>query len=596
MASILALWTGILMAAGGPVTGVSVVPGSQATHVLIQMEGDADFRDFTMEGPARLVVDLMGSRHALSRENWYGIDRGGVRALRTSQYSDDVVRVVLELDRVVPYRVIREDGGLRIVLENPASGGFQAWSSADGSAAGPTARTVDAPVPPREIDRVASMLAAQRAREAAAAQEARRITVQFENTPIEDVLFTFAEFADRSIVSGQNVSGTTISAVIDNQPWDVALEAILGSYGLVARELNSGIIRVDNVTSLSERELVEPLITRAYRVNFATAAELQSAVQGLLSDRGGASVGQGTNTIIVTDIDRVHAAVGALVQDVDVRTPQVSIQAKIVFVNRTDLAEFGVTYELKDSQGNQLNVVAPGAIDADGDGVVELPEEQVNIGENVFSLGGSSISALGNANNRVPNPTLTLLTSLLIGRHTLVSFIEALESLNLSDIQAVPTVTVLDNRTARIQVGEQTPLRVIDAQGGGGGGAGGGLPQATVQIQETGIILEATPHVTATGNILLELRAERSAPIPAESDVGFIFQTQNATTQVLVDDGETVVIGGLTVTERSEVRSGIPLLMDLPFVGRLFRVTRESTIQRDLIILVTPNIVRDGLN
>jgi type IV pilus assembly protein PilQ len=182
------------------------------------------------------------------------------------------------------------------------------------------------------------------------------------------------------------------------------------------------------------------------------------------------------------------------------------------------------------------------------------------------------------------------LTSLIVGRHTLVSFIEALQSLNLSEIQAVPSVTVLDNVQARIQVGEQTPLRVIDP---GGGAVGGTLPTASVSIQETGIILEATPHVTANDNILLELRAERSAPQPAESDVGFIFNTQNATTRVLVEDGETVVIGGLTVTDRSDVRTGIPLLMDLPLVGRLFRVDRNQTIQRDLIILVTPHIVRN---
>ncbi|HZD04450.1 MAG TPA: type II and III secretion system protein, partial [Longimicrobiales bacterium] len=211
------------------------------------------------------------------------------------------------------------------------------------------------------------------------------------------------------------------------------------------------------------------------------------------------------------------------------------------------------------------------------------------------SLGGNSVAALGNANNRVVGPTLTLLSSLLVGRHTLLAFVEALESANLSDIQAVPSLTVADNNTARIQVGEQTPLRVVDASAGGGAAAGGGggaaLPTASVEIQETGIILEATPHVTSTNNILLDLRAERSAPRIAESDVGFIFDTQNAQTRVLLENGETVVIGGLTVTEQSEVRSGIPLLMNLPLVGRLFRVTRESQVQRDLIILVTPHIV-----
>jgi type II secretory pathway component GspD/PulD (secretin) len=200
----------------------------------------------------------------------------------------------------------------------------------------------------------------------------------------------------------------------------------------------------------------------------------------------------------------------------------------------------------------------------------------------------------------VPNPTVTLLTSLLVGRHSLIAFIEALEAVNLSDVQAAPSLTVMDNQQARILVGERTPIRVIDqgssvVGGGGGGGAGAAaavIPQATVQIEETGIILEVTPHVTAGDNILLEVRAERSAAEVAESDLGLVFRTQEAESRVLVEDGETVVFAGLTVTESSEVRSGIPLLMDLPILGPLFRVTRQQTIQRDLMILVTPHVVR----
>jgi len=120
----------------------------------------------------------------------------------------------------------------------------------------------------------------------------------------------------------------------------------------------------------------------------------------------------------------------------------------------------------------------------------------------------------------------------------------------------------------------------------------GGFPTATVQFEETGIILTATPHVTGGDHILLTLRVERSAADFAESDIGLIFRTQNVETRVLVRDGETVVMGGLTVTERIEVRSGIPLLMNLPLLGALFRSTSELETQRDLMILVTPHIVQ----
>jgi type IV pilus assembly protein PilQ len=148
---------------------------------------------------------------------------------------------------------------------------------------------------------------------------------------------------------------------------------------------------------------------------------------------------------------------------------------------------------------------------------------------------------------------------------------------------------VADNQTARIQVGERTPIRIIDAAAGGAGD--GAFPTATVNFEETGIILDATPHITGGDQILLTLHVERSAADFAESDIGLIFRTQNVDTRVLVLDGETVVMGGLTVTERVEVRSGIPLLMDLPLIGGLFRTTSLSETQRDLMILVTPNIV-----
>jgi len=576
MTSFLSFLAGLLIAVGGPVTGLSIQPAPERTEVVISMEGQAEYRDFTMEGPSRLVVDLMGARHALPRDNFLDLNRGGVRAIRTSQYSETIVRVVIELDQLVGYQMIPGDGELRVVLENPGES-FAPWSATPPNQ--PVARAAEPATLP------AALLPLQ--------EQGARIRVTFSNTPIQEVLFTFAEFADRSIVAGADVN-VSVSAEVRDQPWDVALREILEANGLVAVESESGIIRVDNLQNIQQREIIETPKTRTFQVSYATAADLQQAVQALLTmDRGKVAVDAGTNTIIVTDITRVLDQVEAMIRQLDRQTPQVSIAAKIVFINRTDLRDFGVTYDLKDSQGNQLNLITPGAVDMDGDGVISYPDEIVEVGTDVVALGGNSVAALGNARNRIPNPTLTILSSLVFGRHTLINFIEALESMNLSDVQAHPSVQVLDNQQARIWVGEETPIRVIDAQAGA---TGGSVPTAQVQTRETGIILEATPHVTNSGKILLTLSAERSAAIPAESDAGYIFQVQNAESRVLVDDGETVVIAGLTVTETSEVRSGIPLLMDLPIIGPLFRVTRESTIQRDLMILVTPTIVRDEWN
>jgi type IV pilus assembly protein PilQ len=122
---------------------------------------------------------------------------------------------------------------------------------------------------------------------------------------------------------------------------------------------------------------------------------------------------------------------------------------------------------------------------------------------------------------------------------------------------------------------------------------GAAPPRATVRFEQTGISLKVTPHVTANRQILMELHAERSNVKPSSVDIGFTFQTQQTDNQMLVSDGETAVIGGLTVTEVTVSKSGIPFLVDLPILGKLFGFTSQSENRRDLLILITPHIIDD---
>ncbi|MCH7594260.1 MAG: hypothetical protein IIB27_07100 [Chloroflexi bacterium] len=222
-------------------------------------------------------------------------------------------------------------------------------------------------------------------------QQARpRLSISFDNMPMEQVLSAFSVFSGKSIVSGGAVATQTVTADIVDQEWDDALDVILKSRGLVGIEDENGIIRVDDIQSLNDREAIEPLETVPYRINFGTSSEMALAIGQLISERGKVAEAPATNTVIVTDIRRVHDAVDDLITVLDIPVLMVMISAKIIFVNRTDLNELGVTYELKDSRGNQLNVLTPGFADLDGDGI---PEE-VETGTNVVSLGGNSISAL----------------------------------------------------------------------------------------------------------------------------------------------------------------------------------------------------------
>jgi type IV pilus assembly protein PilQ len=380
---------------------VTITSMQSETSVLITVDGDVEFRDFTMEGPYRLVVDLLDARHALPRAEFASVNRGGIRSVRSSQYSDDVVRVVFVLDQPLGYTVVPDQRGLRIVLQNPA-GDFEPWSSgAGGVTAFDRATTPSTPLP-------APTFAPAAPRQAQS--QARRMSITWVDTPINQVLLAFASYSGTSIVPGSNVAGN-VTADINDQPWDVALNTILGGQGLVATEDEYGIIRVDNINDLNDREAIEPIETVPHRISFGTAAEVQGAIAPLLTERGQVTVAAATNTLIVSDIRRVQDAVAALLTDLDVETPQVSISAKIIFVNRTDLNEFGVTYELKDSQGNQFNQLSGGFADTDGDGIPEAIDQ----GTAVVALGGNSIAALGNATARVAAPTVQFLSSLVLG-------------------------------------------------------------------------------------------------------------------------------------------------------------------------------------
>jgi type IV pilus assembly protein PilQ len=564
MTAFIALLLTMFVAEPG-VTGLSVAPVADRTEVVILVDGSITSQHFMMPD-GRLVIDLTGVPLA-PRIDLRDFNRGGVRELRVAPFQTNVARVVLALGTPVEYDFSREDGRIRVSFRNP-DGAFEPWHRDIGGVA---------PAPELPVEAAPRQPASSsRDQQPPQVQEQRIPLITMTAEPINNVLAIFSDYSGQNIVASPAVQDRTITATLTDVTWREALDAILEANGMFIRELASGVLLVQDIASADQAQTTEPLVTRTFAIRYVAADSIRAAVAGgLLSPVGRVTVNPSSNTLLITDTRSAIERIGEVLPELDVRTPQVDITAVIAFIDRTALEAYGVMYDLKDSRGNQINRVVPGIID----------DEQVN--ENVISLGGNSIAALGNANYRVAAPSLEIVTSLVLGRHTLISFIEALQTVSLSDVQAKPVVRTMDHRRATIQVGEQTPIRVVDA-----GAAGAGGPVATVEYRNTGIILEVTPHIIAD-QVMLDMRAERSGISLASSDIGVIFQTQNAQTQVLVDDGETVVIGGLTITEKTESRSGIPLLMDLPVVGALFRQHTQQETKRDLLIMVTPHIVRN---
>jgi type IV pilus assembly protein PilQ len=560
--------------ASGEVTGVSVQPSPGRADVIVGVRGAVEVRDFMLQNPNRLVLDIVGAKLKGNSSTVYdGVKRGGVLNLRYSQFAPNVVRVVMDLERAMDYHVERVTDAVRVSFGTDQS--FVAWSSSDRQ----PASEPEAKVAPRREPEV--QLPASRLIRANAGEEPR-ITVVWDRASIADVVAGFAAFSGRTIILGKDIKGE-VTAEIRNQPWPQAFQAILTAQGLSAQEMAGGIIRVDNPSALASLDSLEPLETSVVRVNYAKAKDLTKSIEGSLTKgRGKVIADDNSNSLIITDTRSKIGNLTEFVQGLDVRTPQVSIKAKLVFVDRTDIEELGVKYDLG-NQNQFFNKVVQRCCDP----TTGKPYEP---SVNVVDLGGNAVAGVGNASGIVASSALDLVFSTALGGFTLTSFLSAVERADLSDIQAEPVVTTLDNRKADILVGEETPVRVIDAS------SNTADAKASVTFKETGIRLTVTPHVTSNRQIGMELHTERSSIQPlAATDLGYTFQTQRAENQLLVNDGETAVIGGLTVTEVTNSRTGIPLLSGLPIIGKLFSFSSSKENRRDLIILVTPRIIDDGV-
>jgi type IV pilus assembly protein PilQ len=573
------------------VTAVSILPSPGRAEVVVDLRGVVEVSDFVLRQPDRLVLDLVGARLVAPVMQYDGVNRAGIRNIRYAQFRSDVVRVVVELDEARDYEVRQETNAVRVALSAVES--FEAWSSdrqrtAAAAAPAPAAAPA-APAPTTPAPRV--LPAAIPAAQQQPASTQAPVSFVFDNASIQEVISAYAGFSGRSIILGRDITGA-VTAEIRNQPWDLSFNAILAGQGLAASELPGGIIRVDSRANLQAQDSTEPLRTRVLRINYARATALAGSVSSVVTPgRGRAVADTITNSIIVTDLQSRMDQIESFIQSLDVRTPQVAIQARIIFVDRTDLEELGIRYDLGSNGAFFNTLLARPDLAADPTGATPFDPATTPY---AIALGGNSVAAVANASERLRNgnPALQLIYSTVIGNFSLTSFLDALQQVTLADVQAEPSITVADNRPAELFSGEATPIRVVDAGAAAGAAT---AARATTTFRETGIRLSVTPHVVqSTREILLEAVAERSQLTPsALSEIGAVFSEQRATTQLLVRDGETAVIGGLTVTEVTVTKSGIPFLVDLPVIGPLFGFRSSREVRRDLLILVTPHIVDD---
>jgi type IV pilus assembly protein PilQ len=631
-------------AASAEATVMSLIvrPDSQRVDVVVGIRGDVSVRDFVLRGPDRIALDISNATLGLARNQSYDhASRGGIVNVHYAQNTPNVVRVVVTLDSPRPYRLTQDADGVRISVMG-ASSTLPAWVI--GYQAAKMASVRPAPVIPPAPRRQAGQAPARAVGNTTMAAPAtilvngravpvpqqqsqeRRITINFENQDILEVLKIFSEYSGRSIVPSNKVRGT-ISASIADVPWDVALKALLNLNGFDAFENEFGMITVDTFESLNTKAASQPLTTQSLSFNYTSAAAVAEILKSRLSRecptsmvqtpsatfgapttvtdpttgvavpqvaqpqaqpvittgncpvRGAVVFDTLTNSVHITDVASNVESLVQYARTLDRRQPQVNIKAKIILVDRTELEGLGLRYDLG-SQAQFFGDLIP-RTDSSG---TELPGGQI-------ALGGNAIAAIANAGARVPGAALQLAYSTALGAFDFTTFFEALQSTSLLDVQAEPNGTVLNNQTLMLTAGTDVPIRTQEA--GAGANAAGDVAQVTVQTRTTGVILQVTPRVTNDGRVQMKVHIENSSVTFSGADA-IAFPKQSVDNVIMIADGATWVIGGLTQTSVTSTRTGIPLLMELPVIGRLFGVTNRQETKRDLLILITPHIVDPG--
>jgi len=383
-------------------------------------------------------------------------------------------------------------------------------------------------------------------------------SIDVDGADVRTVMRAISEFSGRNIVIDRDVKGA-VRITLKNVGWENALRTILRSMSLEYVD-EGGIIRVDEAARLqseaTEREAARskqmeliPLETRIIKVNYANAGELASALQASLSRRGMIQVEKRTNSLIISDLPNVVDRVEKMATELDSTTPQIEITAKLVDVNSQSLRDLGVTWGVTGLQ--------PG-----GD-----PNNTLDINVTEPKLPASG----------------TINYGLVKSWGAVSAELDMLELHNKANIISNPRITTVDNREAKILVGQKIPLIVQDVAG-----------NPVSQLQTIGIQLRVTPHLTSDKKIIMDLHPEVS-DLASQSTVqgGVIINTSEADTRVMVDDGQTAVIGGLIRTNDSSVRQGVPILKDVPIVGLLFRSSNITRQNRELIIFVTPRLVSE---
>ncbi len=385
-------------------------------------------------------------------------------------------------------------------------------------------------------------------------------SIVFDETPVNVAMLFLNEQCGFSIVVSDSVN-RKITTNLKDVSCQEALE-------IIAKGLNLRLELENGVYYLKEQVPLEniPLITKTIVLKYAKSQELVSVITPLLSQRGKISADAHSNSIVLTDIEKKVNEIINVISELDTRFLQVVIEAKIIQANNKDIENLGIDWTVGEKYtGNEASLATLDPLSGIG-GV---------IGQIKYSR--------------------------IFDRFTLSTILGALLGKSKGELIAQPTIVSRDNSQAKIEMGSRIPIKTLDPSG-----------NIRTEYVDVGTKLIVTPHVISSdasseqtsfsnisatpaskGEIMLDIYAERSTYEPS-GEIGVIIHTQNASSRILVKNGETIVIGGLTSDDKKSSEQGIPVLSQIPILGHLFKYSSKTNEKIDLLIFITPTIVEEG--
>jgi type IV pilus assembly protein PilQ len=424
----------------------------------------------------------------------------------------------------------------------------------------------------------------------------QKLSLNFQNIEVRAVLQLIADFTDKNVVASDTVQGN-ITLRLKNVPWDQALDIILRTRGLGMRESGNVILIAPNAEiATREKEELEaqkqkidlaPVHTRYHQINYAKAADIANLLKGekssILTERGSVSIDERTNTLMVLETATKHDEVAALIQQLDVPVKQVMIEARIVIASDDFGRDLGIRAGVTGAAANGTNgVIATTGGSTGTDTMISSAIANNLAGTGPFPLTMPGLDDRYNVN--LPASGTGRLALAILGSDYLVDLeLSALQTEGRGEVLSNPRVVTSNQQMASIQQGVDIPYQEASSSGA-----------TSVSFKKAALSLSVTPQITPDDRVIMDLQVNKDSVGGIYSGVPSI-NTRSITTQVLVNNGDTVVLGGVYEQNTSEGNTKVPFLGDIPILGALFRTTSRKESKAELLIFVTPKILSDSM-